>query len=802
MASNPFIGNGFVNGALGALGGYQQQKTDNENRALKKAQIDATIAYRKQQEDDRQQSIKDRADNYKSQEANRRMSMYLRRQDSGEFDGKSDAEIKAILGFDPNDPMGDGPMGSGAPSAMSSTPPPSVAQPNAMGQPPGALGSPGNPVDAIPPTPPFMPTNQGYPNVLAGPAGPGLPQGIPPPPQRGMPQGLPPSALQALKAQGIGPGLPLPQRPPSQFQMPNPTANGQPPQGQPFAFPPAQGNLTPSDMQSGGATPWQTPQGMAQPAGIPPQLRPLTPRGPALTGVHPLSFPGGYDPVAAAQSRMQQDQDRLQQIAGIVQGGLIRSQKGRAAFADEQKSLMADLDKQNDNINNERRNQRQGEADFTRNYVQGAAAKLDPRILTDMANSARDSGLNVVAPRQHVIDRGLSEDAWKRVDNAAQDALDADPEHWQEKTYNGKPFSYYYDTNGNRLSVPEDVKSEYATAGLTKSAQDVAASKVRTAYTDAMRRYVENTRTPQAQAQTAYIKANMKYLEGPKTAETQAITKSILEGRIPIAIQQIEALKQKNAGIYKADGNIAGTSAKDINRMMAQQRSNVLAMNKIRYDQANMIMRDPASLTGADAQEYWQLHEQDADLNKQIAAAKAAQKAAGSGGGGTGNIEVSVATPGGNRIALMAANDQAQVCKDPNDRQCQKHLRTSLQKAIPGAYDDVWDRSPTATAMSNLNRFIARKIAKPYTPGMAIPPGSILYSTKLGKANGGNSGHGSLVGTQGERYDQHGVNHFPASDYDWYVPPPGGAQRTVSAPPAAGGWKASPSGAKYRAVTQ
>ena len=91
-------------------------------------------------------------------------------------------------------------------------------------------------------------------------------------------------------------------------------------------------------------------------------------------------------------------------------------------------------------------------------------------------------------------------------------------------------------------------------------------------------------------------------------------------------------------------------------------------------------------------------------------------------------------------------------------------------KAVSGAYEKILSSGgPGNSAKKTLGRFQAAGLAHPYTPGMALPPGSLLYSNSMGKG----SGHVQTIGPNGQRLDQYGVNHFAESNFQFYVPPPG-----------------------------
>jgi len=148
----------------------------------------------------------------------------------------------------------------------------------------------------------------------------------------------------------------------------------------------------------------------------------------------------------------------------------------------------------------------------------------------------------------------------------------------------------------------------------------------------------------------------------------------------------------------------------------------------------------------------------------------------------TDSIPVTQSSEQGVTIAKMAEKMQPEVCKDPSDGNCQKHVRETVQAAFPNAFAGVWDRSKDASALTNLKSFQKHKLAYPYRPGMPIPAGSILYSTTLNK----DYGHAAIAGTQGQILDQYGSNHFAPSSFDWYVPPPGTntPRQSANAPPS------------------
>lgn len=101
-------------------------------------------------------------------------------------------------------------------------------------------------------------------------------------------------------------------------------------------------------------------------------------------------------------------------------------------------------------------------------------------------------------------------------------------------------------------------------------------------------------------------------------------------------------------------------------------------------------------------------------------------------------------------------------------------------KGIGGLYKQILEGGGAHnSAKKTLARFQKANLAQPYTPGMALPPGSLLYSSTMGEG----SGHVQTIGPRGERLDQYGVNHFNEKNFQYYVPPPSGK---IGDKPAAG----------------
>ncbi|MCW3059704.1 MAG: phage tail tape measure protein family, partial [Capsulimonas sp.] len=134
----------------------------------------------------------------------------------------------------------------------------------------------------------------------------------------------------------------------------------------------------------------------------------------------------------------------------------------------------------------------------------------------------------------------------------------------------------------------------------------------------------------------------------------------------------------------------------------------------------------------------------------------------------------------GAKIANAAWTKQLGLDRVAYNRRCARLARETVQSITP-AFDKIWDRSENATAITNLRRFQKAGLARKYTPGMALPPGALLFSTTLG----GGSGHVQTIAGGGRRMDQHGVNHFGLNNFQWFVPPPGAPGSGKAAAPKA-----------------
>ncbi len=139
------------------------------------------------------------------------------------------------------------------------------------------------------------------------------------------------------------------------------------------------------------------------------------------------------------------------------------------------------------------------------------------------------------------------------------------------------------------------------------------------------------------------------------------------------------------------------------------------------------------------------------------------------------------AGPNGAKIASAALQTYMAGDYKAYVHHCQQLARTTVS-ASTSIFNDIWDRGKNASALTNLARFKAAGLAQPYTPGMQIEPGSLLYSQTLGHG----SGHVQTIGPHGERLDQYGKNKFAPSDFQYYVSPdqPGatGGRYTMPAP--------------------
>lgn len=144
--------------------------------------------------------------------------------------------------------------------------------------------------------------------------------------------------------------------------------------------------------------------------------------------------------------------------------------------------------------------------------------------------------------------------------------------------------------------------------------------------------------------------------------------------------------------------------------------------------------------------------------------------------------EVGVADGGktGDAIAKAAWQKQLSLDRAAYDRRCQQLARETVQAITP-----AFNKYFSGSALKSLHNFQKAGLAKPFTPGMAVPAGSLLYSQTMG----GGDGHVQVVGEGGNRYDQHGRNNYNLRNFQWYVPPPGLAQNNLqinAAPLAAG----------------
>jgi hypothetical protein len=172
------------------------------------------------------------------------------------------------------------------------------------------------------------------------------------------------------------------------------------------------------------------------------------------------------------------------------------------------------------------------------------------------------------------------------------------------------------------------------------------------------------------------------------------------------------------------------------------------------------------------------------DIDRQFGGGQ--QQSSGVGVGKAGSIPVAP-TPMGDKIGATAqAMQKSGAANQPH--YCERVARQTYQQNTH-AYDRYWGD----TAKSTVGNFRRAGIAKPYTPGMQIPGGSLLYSTN------GENGHVQVADNNGVRYDQYGKNQkFPPSYFQYYVPPPGVPpvkQQTASAGKAISG--RAPSGVNF-----
>ncbi len=125
-------------------------------------------------------------------------------------------------------------------------------------------------------------------------------------------------------------------------------------------------------------------------------------------------------------------------------------------------------------------------------------------------------------------------------------------------------------------------------------------------------------------------------------------------------------------------------------------------------------------------------------------------------------------------IGMQIANEALRRQKVDSKKfvhHCQELARTTVQD-VTHAFDGIWDRSKDASAKTNLARFQKAGLARRYTPGQKLAPGTLLYSTTMG----GDSGHVQTIGPQGQRLDQYGSNHFDEKNFQWFVAPPAGGR--------------------------
>jgi TP901 family phage tail tape measure protein len=136
------------------------------------------------------------------------------------------------------------------------------------------------------------------------------------------------------------------------------------------------------------------------------------------------------------------------------------------------------------------------------------------------------------------------------------------------------------------------------------------------------------------------------------------------------------------------------------------------------------------------------------------------------------NVAGSLGTDAGNdvgeKIAHAAWSKQLTIDRADYNRGCARLARETISSVTP-LFDNIWDRSPHATAITDLARFRAAGLAMPFKAGTAVPPGSMLFSQTMGEG----SGHVQTVGDNGNRFDQHGENYYALKNFQWYVPPPG-----------------------------
>lgn len=138
-----------------------------------------------------------------------------------------------------------------------------------------------------------------------------------------------------------------------------------------------------------------------------------------------------------------------------------------------------------------------------------------------------------------------------------------------------------------------------------------------------------------------------------------------------------------------------------------------------------------------------------------------------SGGNQRGAVPVAAGSKQGFAIAEAAYQRQLDGSAQTFHHHCEG-LAHATYSSVTSAYSKVLDNSG-GSAKTALAKFQKMGLAQPYTPGMALAPGSLLYSNTMG----GPHGHVQTIGPSGQRLDQYGVNHFAERNFQFYVPPPG-----------------------------
>lgn len=125
------------------------------------------------------------------------------------------------------------------------------------------------------------------------------------------------------------------------------------------------------------------------------------------------------------------------------------------------------------------------------------------------------------------------------------------------------------------------------------------------------------------------------------------------------------------------------------------------------------------------------------------------------------------------RIAEVAGERHAQGAAFTHRHYCQNLLRTTVQQVTP-AYNRYFGDS----ALETMRAFQAAGIGMPYTSGMQLLPGDLLYTARMG----GNYGHAMLVGPDGRIRDNVGSGIAAPWErkIDWVVRPSGGPVRLAS----------------------